>query len=129
VLAHQYVKQLQEPVRDAIFGNVGTMISFRIGVDDAHYLAKEFEPTFQETDLINLPQYHICIKLMIDGITSSPFSGITLPLPQISSSWKEKIITHSRDAYTKTRNVIEREILPKDKFETHDKSQQQRLFG
>ncbi len=79
ILANQYIEQLDEELRAAIFGNVGTLISFRLGAGDAEYLAKEFYPVFSETDLINLPQYHIDMKLMIDGVSQSPFSAITLP--------------------------------------------------
>jgi len=77
-IAHQYIHQLQEPVRKAIFGNVGTIISFRVGAEDAEYLAREFHPTFTEDDLINLPRYSMYLKLMIDGATSQPFSAIAL---------------------------------------------------
>ena len=78
-LAHQYINQLQEPIRAAIFGNVGTIISFRIGAEDAIYLAKEFCPEFDEKDLINLPKFNVYIKLMIDGATSKPFSAHLIP--------------------------------------------------
>ena len=77
-LAHQYIDQLNEKIRSAIFGNVGTVISFRVGAADAEYLAKEFYPTFDEQDLIHLPKYSMYIKLMIDGATSMPFSAETL---------------------------------------------------
>lgn len=76
-LAHQYIEQLSEPIRAAIFGNIGTLISFRVGATDAEYLAKEFYPTFNETDLINLPKYHMYLKLCIDGEMSAGFSAIT----------------------------------------------------
>jgi hypothetical protein len=79
VLAHQYAAQLDPPVRDAIFGNVGTIISFRVGLDDAEVLAKEFYPVFSEPDLISLPDHQIYLKLMIDGVPSKPFSAETLP--------------------------------------------------
>ena len=79
ILAHQYIEQLDEELRAAIFGNVGTIVSFRLGARDAEYLAREFYPVFKEEDLINLPQYHISLKLMIDGVTGRPFSAITLP--------------------------------------------------
>lgn len=128
VLAHQYVKQLQEPVRDAIFGNVGTMIAFRVGVDDARYLAKEFEPTFAETDLINLPNYNICIKLMIDGITSVPFSGVTLQLPLPKNPLKDEIITYSRERYTKPHELIRKEIQTKSYIQIPTEEKQNRLF-
>ncbi|KAF0205114.1 MAG: hypothetical protein FD167_5611, partial [bacterium] len=79
ILASQYLEQFEEKLRAAIFGNIGTLISFRIGARDAEYLAKEFYPTFDQESLINLPPYHIYLKLMIEGVASSPFSAITLP--------------------------------------------------
>jgi DNA helicase HerA-like ATPase len=78
VLAHQYLSQLDPAVRDAILGNAGTIISFRLGLSDAEILAKEFYPTFSAKDLINLPNYHIYLRLMIDGVVSPGFSGETL---------------------------------------------------
>lgn len=77
-LTHQYINQLQEPIRKAIFGNVGTIISFRVGAEDAEYLAREFHPVFNEEDLVNLPRYSMYLKLMIDGTASLPFSSKTL---------------------------------------------------
>jgi len=65
-LAHQYIEQLDERVRAAIFGNVGTIIAFRVGAADAEYLAKEFYPTFTENDFVHLPQYAMYLKLMIE---------------------------------------------------------------
>lgn len=79
VLAHQYLSQLAPEVRDGILGNVGTIISFRIGLVDAELLAQEFYPQFSMNDLINLPNYFICLKLMIDGRVSESFSAETLP--------------------------------------------------
>lgn len=76
-LAHQYIEQLSEPIRAAIFGNIGTIISFRVGATDAKYLAREFYPVFNDIDLINLPRYHTYLRLCIDGETSIPFSAIT----------------------------------------------------
>ena len=78
-LAHQYIEQLDERVRAAIFGNVGTIISFRIGAPDAEFLAKEFYPVFTQDDLVNLPRYAMYLKLMIDGTASQPFSAIANP--------------------------------------------------
>jgi hypothetical protein len=78
VLAHQFLSQLEEPVRDAILGNVGTVIAFRLGLTDAELLEKEFYPEFSATDLVNLPNYAICLKLMIDGVVSRGFSGETV---------------------------------------------------
>jgi TraM recognition site of TraD and TraG len=82
VLAHQYLSQLDEAVQDAILGNVGTMIAFRTGLTDALLLEKEFFPEFRASDLVGLPNYHIYLKLMIDGVVSKPFSAATLPLAE-----------------------------------------------
>lgn len=79
VLAHQYLSQLTQNIRDAILGNVGTIIIFRIGAIDAETIAMEFAPDLKQTDLMNLPNYHIYLKLMIDGRISRPFSAITSP--------------------------------------------------
>ncbi|MCB2189759.1 MAG: type IV secretion system DNA-binding domain-containing protein [Deltaproteobacteria bacterium] len=79
VLANQYLHQLEEEIRHAILGNIGTLIAFRLGSDDAVYLEKEFHSVFDRYDLLNLPNHHILLKLMIDGKPSRPFSAITLP--------------------------------------------------
>ncbi len=78
VLAHQYLTQLDLPVRDAILGNVGTVITFRLGLPDAEVLAKEFAPEFSAHDLVSLPNYHLYLRLMIDGVVSKPFSAESL---------------------------------------------------
>ena len=115
-VAHQYTAQLENKdgskVRDAVFGNVGTMIIFRVGADDADFLEKEFEPEFTAQDLVNLPNYNIYLKLMIDGITSRPFSALTLPPIKVdlSKGVKDKIIESSRKLYTRSREEVENEI-------------------
>src|SRR5215471_6082656 len=81
VLSHQYLSQLDPQVKDAILGNTGTIISFRLGLTDAEILAGEFYPEFSSKDLINLPNYHIYLRLMIDGVVSQPFSAGTLLRP------------------------------------------------
>jgi len=89
VLAHQYLTQLDPSIKDAILGNVGTIIAFRIGAQDAEIFEQEFTPEFSAADFTNLPNYHIYLKLMIDGIVSRPFSAATLPpafLPETVSS-------------------------------------------
>jgi type IV secretory pathway TraG/TraD family ATPase VirD4 len=78
-LCNQLLAQLDEGMRAAIFGNVGTLIAFQVGAEDAEYLVKEFTPVFTEEDLVSLPRYHIYVKLMVDGTTSQPFSAVTLP--------------------------------------------------
>ncbi len=106
VLSHQYLGQLDDEIRDAIIGNVGTVISFRVGYDDARFLAKEFYPTFDESDVINLPNYHIYLKLQIDGVTSRAFSAITLQPPERQTSYKKEIIKLTREKYAKSRREV-----------------------
>ena len=77
-LYHQYLLQLDPQVYDAILGNASTIVSFRFGVTDAEILAKEFYPEFSIKDLISLPNYHVYLKLMINGMISAPFSAKTL---------------------------------------------------
>jgi hypothetical protein len=113
-LAHQYIEQLTEPIRAAIFGNVGTMVAFRVGATDAEYMEKEFHPIFNKTDFVNLPRYSMYLKLMIDGATSAPFSADTLPLKTSDKSFKNEIIVESRETYTKSRKEVEAEIFERN---------------
>jgi hypothetical protein len=80
-LAHQYLHQLEPDIRHAVLGNAGSIISFRVGIEDAPYLAREFQRKFEELDLLQLPNYSIYLKLMIDGTPSRPFSALTLKPP------------------------------------------------
>ncbi|MEI6835996.1 MAG: type IV secretion system DNA-binding domain-containing protein [Candidatus Falkowbacteria bacterium] len=113
ILAHQYIEQLTEKVKPAVFGNVGTMIAFRVGAADAEELAKEFMPTFNEEDLVNLPKYEMYLKLMIDGITSAPFSARGLPpLTEAErTGQEEKTIRFSREKYATPRSIVEEKIM------------------
>jgi CxxC-x17-CxxC domain-containing protein len=111
VLGHQYITQMDEKVRDAVFGNVGTLICFRVGAEDAEYLEREFVPDFVAADLVNLTKYNIYLKLMIDGIAGRPFSAQTLsPFEKLAKSNKEKIIKASRERYGTPRKIIEDKI-------------------
>jgi hypothetical protein len=78
VLAHQYLHQLDPDIRHAVIGNAGTLIAFRLGGHDARLIAREFEPVFDRTDLLALPNHALCLKLMIDGAPSAPFSATSL---------------------------------------------------
>ncbi len=115
-VAHQYTAQLiadkSTAVRDAVFGNVGTMIVFRVGADDADFLEKEFDPEFTPQDIVNLPNYKVYLKLMIDGVTSRPFSAKTLPQMVKGGDKKveQEVIEMSRKLYCRPREVVEREI-------------------
>jgi hypothetical protein len=77
-IAHQYLQQLSPETRHAVLGNIGTIISFRVGAEDAPYLAKEFQDEFDQMDLLQLANHRVYIKLMIDGMPSRPFSARTL---------------------------------------------------
>jgi hypothetical protein len=127
-LTHQYIEQLEEKIRCSIFGNVGTLITFRIGARDAQFLEKEFSPVFDMTDLVNLPNYHIYLKLMINGVTSNPFSAITLPPPEIKTFHKSKIIKASRKNFARPGAEVEREIMGKGVMEERPPSRQTRFF-
>ncbi|MFA6098476.1 MAG: type IV secretion system DNA-binding domain-containing protein [Patescibacteria group bacterium] len=111
VLAHQYIEQLDEEVRAAVFGNVGTIMCFRVGAADAEFLAKEFFPTFTEDDLLNLTKYNVYLKLMIDGVASEPFSATTLPPEAALTNNKGKVVKVSRERYTKPRKIVEEKIV------------------
>lgn len=111
IMAHQYITQLDELVADAVFGNVGTIISFRVGGADSEILAKEFAPVFLEEDIVNLAKYQIMLKLMIDGVASQPFSAMTMPPIGAPTGTAEKIIRVSRERYAKKREVIEDKII------------------
>ncbi|MDD5639413.1 MAG: type IV secretion system DNA-binding domain-containing protein [Candidatus Pacebacteria bacterium] len=111
ILAHQYIAQMEEKVRDAVFGNVGTMITFRIGADDADFLEREFSPEFMTQDIVNLPKQNIYLKLMIDGVSSRPFSAETLPpVKPLEFSNEQQIIDFSRKLYAISRSVVEQKI-------------------
>jgi len=111
IMAHQYIEQLDEKVRAAVFGNVGTIVAFRVGAADAEFLVREFEPIFSETDLVNLTKYEIYLKLMIDGVASDPFSATTLPPVTDEEGNREKIIRASRERYSRPREVVEEKIM------------------
>jgi len=101
ILANQYIAQIPEEVRSAIFGNAGTMMSFLIGAEDGSYMAREFGERFKEEDLLALGNYQAILKLAIDNITQAPFLTQTLPLPRSATQNREKVIRSSRERYTK----------------------------
>ena len=112
IMAHQYIEQLGETVKPAVFGNVGTLIVFRVGAIDAEELVKEFTPVFTEEDIVNIPKYQMYLKLMIDGISSDPFSAQGLsPLTQEEETGcEEKLIKVTRERYAKEKDVVEEKI-------------------
>jgi len=113
IMANQYIEQLGDVVKAAVFGNIGTLIVFRVGATDAEELVKEFTPTFTEEDLVSLPKYEMYLKLMIDGIASDPFSARGLaPLPEEEKTGNvEKVIKVTRERYAKGKKVVEDKIM------------------
>ena len=111
VMAHQYIKQMEEPVMDAVFGNVGTIISFRVGAEDAEFLEKWFQPDFMMNDIVNLGKRSMYLKLMISGVSSKGFSASTLDrFPKLENSNRQAIINASRAAYSTPKSVVEKDI-------------------
>ncbi len=124
IIAHQFLAQLQQAagaqgaasqdLRDAVFGNTGSMLSFRIGVEDAEVMAKEFAPTFNEFDLLNIERYNAFVKLMVNGSASKPFNMSTYPLPKAIAEQKqtaEAIRQLSRLKYGRAQAEVEAGIL------------------
>ncbi len=110
-ITHQYIEQMAEEVRAAVFGNVGTMITFRVGSYDAEVLEKEFAPIFTAEDIVNLGFVQIYLKLMIDGVASQPFSATTLPpLPKPEISFRKEALDMSRKVYAETKIEVEKAI-------------------
>ncbi len=109
-LAHQYIAQLPEDVKATAFGNVGTIIAFAVGGDDATYLTKEFTPIFSAQDLISLNNREMYIKMSVDGKLTTPFSAKTLGVPKPKESLVAEILSSSRLTYGKSRVSVENEI-------------------
>ncbi|OHA43301.1 MAG: hypothetical protein A3G59_00790 [Candidatus Taylorbacteria bacterium RIFCSPLOWO2_12_FULL_47_20] len=110
-IAHQYIEQMSEEVRAAVFGNVGTMISFRVGAFDAEILEKEFAPQFTAEDMVNLGFAQIYLKLMIDGVSSPPFSAVTLaPFEKPATSIREQLIEYTRQTFAIPKKAVEAAI-------------------
>ncbi len=111
-MANQYIAQMSDEVRDAVFGNVGTLLSFQVGFDDAEYISKQFSEIALPNDLVQLPKYNLYSKLLTDGMPSQPFSAATLP--PVSSGFeegrREKVIRFSRERYAKQRAIVEDKI-------------------
>ncbi len=103
ILANQYIAQIPEEVRAAIFGNAGNLISFIVGADDATHLQKEFNGKYTQEDLVSLGRYQIICKLLIDGQVSQPFPATTLPLAGSTNQNREKVLQVSRERYARKR--------------------------
>lgn len=109
-IAHQYIAQLPDEVKATAFGNVGSMIVFAVGGDDAKYLAKEFSPVFTPDDMINLNVREMYVKMSVDGKLTTPFSAVTLNVPKSTFDYSIEIVDKSRVTYGKNRVAVENEI-------------------
>lgn len=109
-VANQYISQMTDSVRDAVFGNVGTTISFRVSADDAPMLIKQFEPTFDEADLVQMNNRHFVINMIINGEKTPAFSATTLNIPQTPQDNSSAIISNSRSVFSRPRAEVEAEI-------------------
>lgn len=114
-VANQYISQMSDTVRDAVFGNVGTMITFRVSADDAPILSKQFEPQFEPLDLLQMHNRNFIINMVIDGEKSPAFSARTLQLPPAQTDNTSHIIEHTRAKYSRPRAEIENEIFERVK--------------
>ena len=109
-VANQYTSQMTESVRDAVFGNVGTTVSFRVSADDAPILSKQFEPVFEAQDLLNLNNRHFVISMIINGEKTPAFSATTLSIPKPPNDITPRIVRNSRLVYARSREEVESEI-------------------
>lgn len=110
IMTNQFIAQVPEIVAKAVFGNVGTLISFRVGAQDAPVLVHEFEPVFDANDLVNLDNYQVYVKMAIDGITSPAFSATTLPPRTDRQGERDKVVEQSRQRYSRPREFVEKKI-------------------
>jgi len=112
IIAHQYIEQMEEEVRDAVFGNVGSTIAFRVGPFDAEVLETVFAPQFMKEDIVNLDKRQVYLTLMIDGVGSQPFSAVTIPpIEAPPVSYRKQVIASSRAQFTAPRGGVEKVII------------------
>lgn len=123
-IAHQYVKQIQEKIKDAVFGNVGTMVTFRVGSDDAEYLSKQYSPVFEVTDFLKLDNYHAYVKLLAGGKPTPPFSMGTIAFQEGDKVNREALKQMSYQRYGRAREAVEDEIDRKYNQMRESQSQQ-----
>ncbi len=106
-VANQYVSQMSQIVRDAVFGNVGSMISFRVGADDASFLGKYFAPQFEPQDIMQLHNRHFVATMTLNGEKTQPFSGSTLQIPTAPNDYTAQIVANTRKGYAQSKVAVE----------------------
>jgi len=109
-IAHQFIAQLDDKIKDSVFGNVGSICSFRVGADDAEYLKNQFEPVFTANDLMNIDNRNAYLKMLVNGRPVKPFSIETLPPAQSNKEVAENLKQLSHLTYGRDRNEVEEEI-------------------
>ena len=123
-MAHQYISQLVKnndaSVREAVFGNAGTMISFRVGVEDTETLTKQYAPVFNEFDLMNIEKYNAYVRLLVDNEAARPFNMHAFPPVEGNSEIAKVVRDYSREQYGKPKDIVEKEILKRSKLGQQD---------
>ena len=109
-VAHQYISQLDEKIRDAVFGNVGSIATFRVGPEDAVFLEKQFEPVFSATDLMNIENQNAYVRILSDGTPTKPFNIHTMAPREVDYERVQAIINHSYSRYSLPRGKVEMQI-------------------
>lgn len=110
ILAHQFIGQLDEETKKAIFGNIGSILAFRVGPDDAKYLITQFEPVFDENDLVNFDNYNGALRLLINGEASKPFNIVTFPPSKENPEVRNLIKELSRTKYGREKSQVETDL-------------------
>lgn len=118
VVAHQFIAQLDERIRDAVFGNVGSLASFRVGPEDAQFLEHQLGPTFSAGDIMNIPNYQAYVRVLANGVPTTPFSLLTPPPPTITPEHAAQLRAVSAARYGRSRAVVEAEIAERYKKPT-----------
>lgn len=109
-MAHQFIAQLDPNIRDAVFGNVGSMAAFRVGNEDSQALEPQFAPAFTASDIMNTPNYNAVVRVLANGVPALPFSLAAMPPPQSSPERVAQLIEQSSLTYGRPREEIEAEI-------------------
>jgi len=109
-VAHQYIAQLDEKIRDSVFGNVGSVAAFRVGTEDAKWLEQQFSPVFEASDLMNIPNYHAYLRVLANGTPTKPFSVKTMPPREVDRTNVERVLANSYARYARARSEVEQEI-------------------
>jgi hypothetical protein len=110
-MAHQFIAQLEENIKDAVFGNVGSIATFRVGADDAEYLEKQFAPTFAAKDIMNIENYNAYLKILVNGTPEKPFNIKTLASPAGDSSIVDPLRELSYLRFGRDRAEVEADIM------------------